>query len=555
MRLPIATWLRGYDVANLRFDLLAGVTLAAFAVPESLAYAEMAGVPPATGLYAGVMGMIAYALFGSSRQLAVGVTAALAVLTVAGLSGLSHGDPGRAAVLAAGATLVAGGAALLAWICRLGFLANLVSKSVLTGFSFGAGLTIVSTQLPKLCGTERGHGEFFERMASFVQHARETHLSTLAAGATAFVLLLLAKRFAPRLPGALLVVVAALIAAPLLHFREHGIHVIGAIPRGLPAPRFPSEAVAVWKPIVALGLSLFALSYVEGVSAARSLAARHGGHVDPNRELLAVGAGNLLSGLFRGLPIGGSLTRSAVNVEVGARTPLSGAVGGVLLAVVVVLLVGVFANLPDTVLAAVILVAVGDLLSPRALARLWRLSRREAIVAGLTAVAVLLFGMLWGVIAGVVLSLLDLLERAAFPHTAVLGRIPGTDAFADRARHPENQEVAGVVVVRVDASVVFANAHTVKEQILDRIRRQPGPIRLVVLDLGASPLLDTSGAEAIAGLRETLEAEGMRLRIAGATAATRDMLRAESPAAFGYLQPGLDVGQVVARWEAQPTRH
>jgi high affinity sulfate transporter 1 len=555
MRLPIATWLRGYDAANLRFDVLAGVTLAAFVVPESLAYSELAGLPPATGLYAGIAAMFAYALFGSSRQLAVGVTAALAVLTAAGLSGLSGGDPARRAVLAAGATLVAGGAALLAWICRLGFLANLVSKSVLTGFSFGAGLTIVSTQLPKLCGTEGGHGEFFGRMAAFLRHARGTHLPTLAVGATALVLLLLAKRLAPKLPAALLVVVAALAAAPLLDFRGHGVHLISPIPRGLPSPRLPLEALADWKPIVALGLSLFALSYVEGVSAARSLAAKHGGHVDPNRELLAVGAGNLLAGLFHGMPTGGSLTRSAVNVEVGGRTPLSGAIGGVLVAVVVLLLAGVFANLPETVLAAVILVAVLDLLDVRALARLWTLSRREAIVASLTAVAVLLFGMLWGVITGVVLSLLDLLERAAFPHTAVLGRIPGTDSFADRARHPENQEVTGVVVLRIDASVVFANAHTVKEQVLEQIRGHRGPIRLVVLDLGASPLLDTSGAEAIVGLRATLEADGIRLRIAGATAATRDMLRAESPAAFGYLQPGLDVGQVVAKWESRPTRH
>jgi high affinity sulfate transporter 1 len=554
MRLPVATWLRGYDVANLRFDLLAGITLAAFAVPESLAYAGMAGLPPATGLYAGMLGMLAYALLGSSRQLAVGVTAALAVLTAAGLSGLSHGDPKRAAVLAAGATLVAGVAAIVAWICRLGFLANLVSKSVLTGFSFGAGLTIASTQLAKLCGIPGGHGDFLGRMAAFFRHVGSTHIPTLVLGATAFVVLLLAKRFAPRLPSALLVVAAALVAAPLLDFRRHGIHVIGAIPGGLPAPHIPGEALAAWKPIVALGLSLFALSYVEGVSAARSLAAKHGGHVDPNRELLAVGAGNLLCGLFRGMPIGGSLTRSAVNVEVGARTPLSGAVGGVLLAVVILVLAAAFANLPETVLAAVILVAIADLLDVRALARLWTLSRRETIVAALTAVAVLLFGMLWGVVTGVVLSLLDLLERAAFPHTAELGRVPGTGAFSDRARHPENEEVTGVVVIRVDASVVFANAHTVKEQILEHIRRHPGPIRLVVLDLEASPLLDTSGAEAIVGLRASLEAEGIRLRIAGATAASRDMLRAESPSAFGYLQPGLDVGQVVARWESQPTR-
>ena len=554
MRLPVATWIRGYQAHDLRFDLLAGVTLAAFAVPESLAYAGMVGLPPATGLYAGVASMLAYAVFGSVRLLAVGVTAALAVLTVSGLGGLSHGDPLRAAELAAFATLVAGGAALVAWACRLGFLSNLVSRTVLTGFSFGAGLTIVSTQLPKLCGIASASGDFLPRMASFFDHVGDTHLPTLAVGAAALLLLVLGKRFAPRLPSALIVVAAALVAAPMVHFEHHGMDVVGTIPRGLPSPSLPVAALAAWKPLLTLGLSMFALSYVEGVSGARSLAAKHGGHVDPNRELLANAAGNLLSGLFRGMPTGGSLSRSAVNAEVGARTPLSGAVGGLLLAVVIAFLTGVFARLPETVLAAIILVAVSELLDVRAFARIWSLSHREFVIAALTASAVLLFGILWGVIAGAVLSLLDLLERAAFPHTAVLGRIPGSDNFADREHHPENREVEGVLVVRVDASVVFANAHTIEEGVLARVREHAGPLRLVVLDLSASPIIDISGAEAIVALRATLATQDVRLRIAGATSRARDLLRAEAPAEFGYLQRGLDVGQVVGKWASEPAR-
>ncbi len=553
MRWPIADWIPGYQRRDLRFDLLAGVTLAAFAVPESLAYAAMAGLQPEIGLYAGMAAMLSYALLGSARWLAVGVTAALAVLTATGLAPLAHGDPRRAAMMAAFATLVAGAAAVVAWACRLGFLANLVSKTVLTGFSFGAGLTMVSTQLDKLCGIHGGAGEFFGRMAGFFRHLSETSLPTLAVGASAIALLLLGKRFAPKAPSALIVVAAALLVAPFLGFADHGIKIVGEIPRGLPSPRFPQDALAVWQPLLLLGLSIFALSYVEGVSAARSLASAHGGHIDPNRELLANGVGNLLSGLFRGMPTGGSLTRSAVNVEVGARTPLSGAVGGVVMIGVIAFLTGMFRQLPETVLAAIIMVACGELLNVPALVHIGRLSKRELGIAVLTTVAVLLFGMLWGVIAGVALSLLDLLERTTFPHTAVLGQIPGTEAYGDKARHPENVEAAGVLVVRIDASVVFANAHTVKEEILAKLRAHAGPVRLVVLDSQSSPLLDLSGATAIVELHKGLAVQGIALKLAGATAGARCLLRDEAPAAFGDLHPGTDVGQVVRAWSA--TRH
>lgn len=549
--LPIIAWVRGYRPGDLRFDLVAGGTLAAFAVPESLAYASLAGLRPEVGLYAGIAAMLAYFVFGTSRLLGVGVTSALAVLTVGTIGGLAGGDPVKAAVMAAFATLVAGAAALVGWVFRLGFLANLVSRSVLTGFTTGAGIFIASTQLAKLFGFAGGHGEFFARMATFFRGLPQTHWPTLAVGALALALLLLGRRFARRWPIPLGVVVLALALAPLLHLSEHGVNVVGEIPRGLPAPSLPLEALSAWRSLVPLGLSLFVLSYVEGVSAARSLAAKHGGHVDPNQEMLANGVANTASALLRGMPVGGSLTRSSVNVEAGARTQLSGGVGGVVLIVVVAFLTGVFANLPDAVLAAIILVAVVDLVDFRALRRIFHLSKREFVVAALTAASVLLFGMLWGVVIGVALSLLDLLERTAFPHIAELGRIPDTDQFADRDAHPEYRSVDGVLVVRIDASLVFANAHVLEQAVLRRLREHSEPVRLLILDIESSPIMDLSGADMLRELAGVLEAEHVAFRVVGARGAERHLLRIVDPHRFGDLGPETDVAAVVRVWREQ----
>lgn len=546
--LPVVHWAKHYRSKDLRFDLLAGATLAAFAIPESLAYASLAGLEPEVGLYAGIAAMLVYALLGSSRLLGFGVTSALAVLVAGTIGPLAGGDGAKAAVMAALATMIAGAAAVVGWICRLGFLANLVSSSVLKGFSAGAGIFIASTQLSKLFGVKGSEGEFFARMSSFFQQVQNAHWLTLAVGVTALALLVLGGRFAPRLPIPLMVVAVALMVAPLANLPQQGVEVVGKIPSGLPTPSFPGDALSAWQTLIPLGLSVFVLSYVEGVAAARSLAASHGGHVDPNQEMLACGVANLASGFFRGMPVGGSLTRSSVNAEAGARTQLAGAVGGGVLVVVVAFLAGLFANLPEAVLAAIILMAVADLVDVRALVRIFQLSKREFIIAMLTGGGVLLFGMLWGIIIGVAVSLLDLLERMVFPHTAELGRIPHTPAFGDREQHPEYEPVPDTLIVRLDASLVFANAHQVKQDILKRVHQHDAPVCLLVLDLEAAPTVDLSGAGMLEELADTLEAEGIEVRIAGARAAQRRLLRASSPHRFRRLEPATNVGRVVQTW-------
>jgi high affinity sulfate transporter 1 len=542
--LPIAGWVKRYRRADLRSDLLAGATLAAFAVPESMAYASLAGLEPQVGLYAGIAAMLTYAVFGSSRQLGLGVTSALAIMTAGTVGSLAGGDATRAAAMAAFATLVAGGAAIVGWLFRLGFLANLVSRSVLTGFSAGAGLFIASTQLAKLFGVETGEGEFFSRIAAFAGDVAETDRLTLVVGAVAVALLLLGKRFTPRLPNPLIVVALALVGSTLLHLDDHGVEVVGAIPRGLPSPSFPADALSGWATLVPLGLSLFVLSYVEGVSAARSLAAKQGGRLDPNQEMLACGVGNAAAGLFQGMPIGGSLTRSSVSVAAGARTQLAGAVGGALLLVVTAFFTGLFTKLPETVLAAVVMVAVVELVDVRALARIFARSKREFVIASLTGVGVLLFGMLWGIALGVVLSLLDLLERATFPHTAELGKIPMSHTYADREHHPEYLPAEETLIVRIDASLVFANTHTVKEDLMERLRHHAAPVKRLVLDLEASPLMDLSGADMLDELGAALEAEGVEMKVAGTNASLRRLLRTARSGRFTRIEPA-SVAQVV----------
>ena len=548
--LPIIGWIRRYRRSDLRFDVLAGMTLAAFAVPESLAYASLAGLQPQIGLNAGIAAMMTYAIFGSSRFLGVGVTSALAVLVAGTIGGIAGGDPGRAAAMTAFATLVAGATAIAGWVGRLGFLANLVSRSVLTGFTTGAGLYITSTQLAKLFGIESTQGEFFARLASFASDVDQTHGPTLGIGCVALALLLLGRRFTPQLPNPLIVVALALAASALLRLDEHGVRVVGAIPSGLPSPALPAAALSAWKTLVPLGLSIFVLSYVEGVAAARSLSAKRGGTVDPNQELLANGAANAISGLFQGMPVGGSLTRSTVNLEAGARTQLSGAVGGALLTLVVAFIAGAFAVLPETVLAAVVLVAVADLVDVRAFRGFFTRSKREFAIACSTGVGVLLFGMLWGIILGVALSLLDLLERATFPHTAELGRIPGTDSFGDREGHPAYRATEGALVVRIDASLIFANAHAVKESVMKRLHDRTEKVELLVLDLEASPLIDLSGADMLEQLSAALDGEGVALRIAGANAFARRLLASAPSGRFRDLAPGENVERVVNAWRS-----
>jgi high affinity sulfate transporter 1 len=529
--LPIAGWLPQYRPGWLRFDVVAGITLAAYAVPVSLAYAGLAGLPPQTGLYCYLLAGLGYAIFGSSRHLAVGPTSAISLLLGITLAGLAVGDPARQAALAPFTALIVAGVFALAWLLRLSVLVSFISESILTGFKAGAALVIASTQLPKLLGVRGGGDDFFERLGQIVQQVPDTDLLTLALGVGAILALWLGEKFLPGRPVALGVVVLALLVASLGHVEKHGVKVVGELPAGLPhfqvsGASLASVRIDELRQLTRLAVACFLLAYIESVSAARTFAQKHHYPVDPRQEFLGLGAANLLVGLWQGFPVAGGLSQSAVNEKGGARTPLSLVFAAAVIALVLLFFTGLFRSLPEAALAAIVLIAVKGLIDLKELRYLWHASRIDFAAAGVALAGVLVMGILDGVLVAVLASVVMVLGRVARPHVAFLGRIPGTDRFSDLARHPENEPIPGVLAFRVEGSLVYFNVDHVLETVLRRAQSEPG-LQRVVYDLSNTPYVDVAGSRMLSRLHRELAGKKIELRVVGAHADVRDRLRFE----------------------------
>jgi high affinity sulfate transporter 1 len=528
--LPITGWLLHYRPAWLRLDLVAGATLAAYAIPQSLAYAGLAGLPPQMGLYCFLLAGLGYALFGSSRHLAIGPTSAIALLVGVTLSGLAGGDAARQAALASLTALIVAGVFALAWLFRLSVLVNFISESILTGFKAGAALVIATTQLPKLFGVTGGGDNFFERVWELMQQVPETHLLTLVIGVGAILALLLGEKFLPGRPVALGVVFLALAVAWVGQVELHGVKVVGPIPAGLPRFQFANASLgtvglAEFRQMTALAFACFLLAYIESVSAARTFALKHHYAVDARQEFLGLGAANFAVGLFQGFPVAGGLSQTAVNEKAGAQTPLSLAFAGAVIALVLLFFTGLFQSLPQTVLAAIVLIAVKGLVDLKELRYLRHASRIDYVAAAVALVGVLALGILDGVMIAVAASLVMVLAHVARPHVAFLGRIPGTtERFSDLARHPENETVPGVLAFRVEASLLYFNVDHVLEAVLQRVRIEP-TLHRVVYDLSNTPYVDVAGARMLKRLHDELADKKIELRVVGAHSEVRDRLR------------------------------
>ena len=521
---PFLSWIRTYDRgAWLRPDILAGVTVAAFSVPESMAYAGLAGLSPEHGLYASMVALLVYMFFGTSRQMSVGTTSALAIM-VAGTLGALTLQPDEYLAAAQLTAVVAGAIAIVAGLLKLGFIVNFISESVLKGFSAGAALYIASSQLSKLFGIEGVQGNFFERVWNVIENIGDTNGWTLALGIASIVALLALERFVPALPGSLIVVLASIGLMYVTDLQDKGVKVAGDFPSGLPGFGISSIPTDHISDIVGLAFGIFLLSYVEGIGVAKTFAARHKQPVDANQELYANGAINIAAGLTKGFPVGGSMSRSAVNDAGGAKTPLAGGIAAILLAIVLLFLTGIFAKLPEATLAAIVLVAVRGLVDVPALKRIYRLNRGEFAAAMLTAAGVLTFGMLEGIVIGAGFSLLLLAFRASKPRVDILGRVPGTDDFASIARHPDYETFPGTLIVRIDGGIFYANADAVKERIAELTAAASTPVTRLVVDLDNVGGLDIAALDMLAELHDTAEQNGASLELAGATATVRDLL-------------------------------
>jgi len=552
---PPARWLADYRAPWLPSDIVAGVTLAAYAIPVSLAYAGLAGLPPQVGVYGYLLGGLGYALLGSSRQLAVGPTSAISLMIAGTVGAMAGGDANRYAQIASLAAFTVAGLCFLAWLLRLSALVKLISDSILVGFKIGAGLTIAMTQLPSLFGTPGGGDDFFERAWVLIGQLSQTQYLVLAVGVAAIILLLVGERLFPGKPIALGVVALSILTATTLALPSLGVPTTGKIPAGLPSLAGPALRLRDVEGIVPLAAGCLLLSYIEGVSAARTFAAKHGYTLDARQEFLGIGAANLATAIGQGYPVAGGLSQSAVNDKAGAHSSLALVFASITLALCLLFLTGLLENLPKAVLAAVVLTAISGLFDFPAVLRMWRVSRLDFYAASIAIVGVLLLGILQGILLAALASVLLLLARISRPHVAFLGRIPGTDNYSDLLRHPENETIPGVIAFRPEGSLIYVNAETVRDSVLNHLHAgNLSTTHLVVCDLSAAPYIDLAGSRMLHNLHGELSNRGVMLRVIGAHGSVRDLLRADGlEEKVGVIDRGVTLSSVLRPLEGDRT--
>lgn len=519
-------WIAGYQFQWLPRDAVAGVTLAAYAIPVSLAYAALAGLPPEFGIYGYVLGGIGYALLGSSRQLAIGPTSAISLMIASTVGSLAGGDPVRHAEIA---SLVAAAVALLcliAWLFRLSILVRLISDSILVGFKAGAGITIIMSQLPNLFGIAGGGHNFFQRGMHVVSQLADAQLPVVVVGGVAILLLLFGERLLPGRPIGIAVMATSIAVATVLGLPSMGVPVTGQIPGGLPGLAVPSFGLVEPAELFPIAAGCLLLAYIEGVSAARSFAARHGYPLNTRQEFLGLGAANLAVAFGHGYPVAGGLSQSAVNDTAGARSQLALLICSATLALCLLFFTGFLANLPKAVLGAIVFAAVYRLVDIFTLVRMWKVSRIDFYAAAIALTSVLLLGILQGVLLAAMASVFLLLARASRPNVAFLGRLSDSGRYSDSARHEGVEPLVGVIAFRPEASLLYINAETIFGTVMDALKKSPD-IKMVVCDLSASPYIDLAGARMLHDLHDELAARHIALSIVGAHAQLRDLLNAE----------------------------
>ena len=507
--MPGLATLRSYEASFLPRDLAAGLTLGAVMVPVGLAYGELAGLPMA-GLYGSLLPLLAYALFGSSRHLVVGPDTAMAAIVAVAVAPLALGDPLRLGLLAAGLGVMVGLICLLAGVLRLGFVANFLSRPVITGFMHGLALVIVGAQLPKLLGFKVAGETTFEQFVATARRLGDTNVASLAIGASCFVVILVCRRFAPRVPGAVVALAGSMLAVVLWGLERHGVTLIGRIPTGLPDLSLPLLSLADFDALLPVAVVAALLSFSDTMITARAFGARHGTRVSADQELLGIGTANLVSGLTQGLPISASDTRTAVAEAAGSRTQVTMVVAAAIVAAVTLWLGDLLFYLPTAALAGILIASAWGLCDLGEFSRLWRFRGSDLAAALLTMAGVVVLGVMDGILVGVVFSLVLLLRALAFPADAALGRTPD-GGWHDPAYRADAAMVPGLLVYRFSAPLFFANCELFRERIEARITAAPHPVRRVVIDGAAIHDVDLMACDLLVELERELKAKGITL--------------------------------------------
>jgi SulP family sulfate permease len=544
--LPLLAWLPGYDRGLLTRDVVAGITVWALAVPESMAYAGIAGVPVQYGLYAIPLALLGYVVFGSCRQLFVGPSATVASISAVVVGGAAAGstDAGKLVALSAALALTVGVLYIVLGLLRMGFVARFFAKPVLAGFIVGLGLYIAVGQFPKLVGVHKPEGNTVQIFFRTLREIGSWHTDTVIVGALALAALFALARFAPRLPGALIVAAAAILSVDAFNLEAHGVEVVGNVPTGF---QFVSWSTVGWGDIQQMLPGAFAIlivGFAQSVAIAKSYGAKSGYRIDASQEMIGYGAANLGAGALQGFTVTGSLSKSAAAEEARGKSPVLLLVTSAATVLTILWLAGLFEKLPETALAAIVIHAVWGMLDPRQLTSLLRTHRDEFLLAAGALLGVILIGILAGVVIGVALSFVLLIHRLDHPRVSILGRNRQDTAFTEITPGGDAVPVPGVLIYRIEASIVFANAELFGDSVLEAVEAADPPPRAVVLDFEAVPDVDSTGEAAIAELKRTLEGREMQVVIARPAGDTREWLQSDG-IGTGSLYPTVE-GAVAA---------
>ena len=525
--IPGLQTLRSYQSSWLRHDIVAGLVMTTMLVPVGIAYAEASGIPGINGLYATIVPLVAYALFGPSRILVLGPDSALAAVILSVVLPLSAGDPQRAIPFGGMMAIVSGAVCVAAGLARLGFITELLSKPIRYGYMNGIALTVILSQIPKLLGfSVKADGPVRQVLGTVDQVLNgSTNMAALAVGGSALALILILKRW-PRLPGMLIAVAAATMVVAALDLASRtGISVVGPLPSGLPAPRLPLVPLDSLGAIVTGGIAVALVSFADTSVPSRTYAARLRSPVDPNQEMVGLGIANVAAGFFQGFPVSSSSSRTPVAEAAGAKTQLTGVVGAIAIAMLLLFAPALLQDLPNTALAAIVIASAIGLIEVSDLRRIYRIQRWEFWLAMTCFAGVAAFGAIPGILIAIVMAVIEFLWDGWRPHSAVLGRVDRVEGYHDIARYPDARLIPGLVLFRWDAPLFFANAEFFHDRVLDAIARSPTPARWLVVAAEPVTSIDVTSADAICELDDALHAAGVELCFAEMKDPVKDKLK------------------------------
>lgn len=523
--IPALEWLGSYKKSDLSGDLNAGLIVAIMLIPQGMAYAMLAGLPPVIGLYASTVPLIIYALFGTSRQLAVGPVAMVSLLVLSGVSLLAEPGTDEYISLVLLLMLMIGVIQLLLGVFKLGFIVNFLSHAVISGFTSAAAIIIGLSQLKHLIGVSlEADKNVFLIIGETVRRFGEINPATLAIGMGSIILLILMKKYVKKIPGPLVVVVLSILAVYLFDLNGLGVKIVGEVPAGLPTLSLPAFQIDALIALVPIALTISFIGYMESIAMAKAIAAKEKYKIDPDRELVGLGLANVGGSFFAGYPVTGGFSRSAVNYQAGARTPLASIITAMLIILTLLFFTGLFYYLPNAVLAAIIMVAVYSLIDAKELRYLFKVNKVDGLTWLLTFLATLLIGIEQGIIAGAVFSLLVFIRRSAYPHVAELGYLPKEKVYRNTSRYPDAETDPDILIFRVDASLYFANMTFLEEQLCKRLAEKP-ETKWVVFDFSSVNSIDAVAVHALEDLMEQCQSGKVEIIFAGIKNTVLDVLK------------------------------